>query len=360
MLSTRCVGRQLRWAGAHCVNTPLSANEMHVLEMQGLRANALAFGNSVQSLGVIRGLTAFLTSRRGGKVHQVSKLVREGRRTAFERMVNEAKANGNDGVIGVSASLGPLSTLVEFVSYGGGVKRIIDPLHGDGLPNDVKQLLGDQAFFSAACSGEQYHCLQEAGLQPRTVVFGNEAYSKGIRGLVSGTLRTALWSGEVRAYSDTFNEARRSALATMRQEAFEKGCNFVSGVRMQSVRLPFIQEVSFLGTACVHPALATPTSPDDVFTSALPEEELWSLLAIGRRPLSVVTASSVYNLGFGRHVVGVAQQAKGGEASLYRDLTAKARASVGDQLQKQAEKLGADEVVSVRIVIDEVKPGMRQ
>ena len=340
------VSKQAR-TRTHTIATPLSANEMHCLELKGVRAHNLSFGNSVQSLGVIRGITSFISARRGGRHEAITRLVKDGRLSAFDRMVREAKGAGSDGVIGVSANIGALSQLVEFTSYGAGVAQV----------DKREEEVGDN-FFSATCSGEQYHCLREAGFSPRSVVFGNDAYSAGVLGLLQGSIRTALVSGEVPSFSNVFNTARANALARLREDAFSKGCNFVSGVRMHSVRLPFVQEVSFFGTACVHPNLPPPASADDVFTSALPEEELWSLVAIGRRPLSLLTGCSVYNLGMGRYLMGLVQQIRGGEVTRYRELTAKARESVMEQIQKQADRLGTDEVVSVRVVISQIRPGL--
>eukprot|EP01061_Rhynchopus_euleeides_P043170 TRINITY_DN75348_c0_g1_i1.p1 TRINITY_DN75348_c0_g1~~TRINITY_DN75348_c0_g1_i1.p1 ORF type:complete len:501 (+),score=169.17 TRINITY_DN75348_c0_g1_i1:108-1505(+) len=346
-------GSAMRQVRRAVVATPLSANEMHCLELKGMCAHSLAFGNSVQSLGIVRGFTSFISARRGGHNAEISRLVRDGRTVAFDRMVMDAKSKGSDGVIGVSADIGPLSQMVEFTSYGSGVRPA-----GGGSGEDTGPIGNTEKFFSATCSGEQYNCLVESGFSPRSVVFGNHAYSKGVLGMIRGNLRTSLMSGEVPSYSDVFNTARSNALAKLREDAFSKGCNFVSGVRMQSVRLPFVQEVSFVGTGCIHPSLPSPASPDEVFTSSLPEEELWSLIAIGRRPVSVLTGCSVYNMGFGRYLTGMVQQVKGGESSRYRELTAQARDSVMKQLEKKSNLLGADEVVSVRVVIDEIRPGL--
>ena len=326
--------------------TPLTGNELHCLELKGIKGGSLAFGNSVRSLGVLRGLVSFVSAGAGGRNSQIQALIKNGRQTAYDRMLSEAERNKNDGIVGVSTSIGPIGGMVEFNSYGSGVTI------------SKKQTDENKSIFSTTCSGEQYYCLKESGFEPKKVVFGNEAFSSGVSGMISGTLRTALFSGEVSSYSKIFNNARSKALADLRVDAFNKGCNFVSGVRMQSVRLPFVQEVTFYGTGCHHPSLGTPATPEDVLTSALHEEELWSLISVGRRPLQVLTGCSVHNLGVGKALTGALQQAKGGETSRYTELTSKARETVMKQLKQQADAVKADEVISVRISIEEIRPGV--
>eukprot|EP01059_Diplonema_ambulator_P007296 TRINITY_DN16771_c0_g1_i1.p1 TRINITY_DN16771_c0_g1~~TRINITY_DN16771_c0_g1_i1.p1 ORF type:complete len:453 (+),score=120.39 TRINITY_DN16771_c0_g1_i1:37-1395(+) len=350
----RAVVRQVRRASWV---TPLSGNEMHCLEMKGLSGDAMAFGNSVRSLGIARSVVSYVSSGAGGKNAQITNLIQDGRTKAFNRMLQEAANNGNDGIVGVTSDIGPLGGLIEFMSYGAGVQKIqaLDP-NSTSTAGEPGTSTAD--VFSTTCTGEQYYCLSEAGFTPKSVVFGNEAYSAGIKGAFFGTLRTAVLSGEVKAYSNLFNQARRNALMKMKEDAFHRGCNFVSGVRMQAMRLPLIQEVTFYGTACVHPGLRMPASPDQVYTSAVPEEELWGLASVGRRPVAVLTGCSVYNLGIGRSITGNLQQIKGGEASRYAELTQLARESVTKQLKEQADRVKADEVVSVTIDIEEIRPGM--
>eukprot|EP00755_Sulcionema_specki_P019872 Sspe_Gene.70552::Locus_41662_Transcript_1_1_Confidence_1.000_Length_1868::g.70552::m.70552 len=326
--------------------SPLSSTELHCLALLHYESMPLVFGNSVRSLGWVRGMLSSLSSYRGGSNDQLTHLIARGRRKSFEKMLHEAKEAGCHGVIGVASSIGPLSGLIEFTAYGSGVK------------SETEGERETDAVFSTTCTGEQFYCLKEAGFRPVSVVFGNEAYSRGVVGMLSGTLRSALFSGEIRAFSDVFNLARSRALARLRQDAFDAGCNMVSGVRMHAVRLPFVQEVSFSGTGCFHPALGKPETADDVVTSSLTEEELWSLISLGKQPISVLTGCSVYNMGLGRSATAAFQQIKGGEASRFTELASAAREEVMRQIHEQAERLGADEVVSVRIVMEEIRRGM--
>ena len=86
--------------------------------------------------------------------------------------------------------------------------------------------------FTAACSGEQLFCLVDSGFTPIHLVFGNDAYSRGMDGFIASAIGTTLMSGEVPAISDVFNAARRQALSRLRQEAYDNYGNYVSGVQM--------------------------------------------------------------------------------------------------------------------------------
>eukprot|EP01062_Namystynia_karyoxenos_P053643 TRINITY_DN4354_c1_g3_i1.p2 TRINITY_DN4354_c1_g3~~TRINITY_DN4354_c1_g3_i1.p2 ORF type:complete len:503 (+),score=153.66 TRINITY_DN4354_c1_g3_i1:99-1607(+) len=335
--------------------TTLSGSEAHCLERHGLAAGDLVWGNSVRSLGAIRGLISALQQRAGGSNTQLAQLVRRGREHAYNQMMADARTAGGEGVVGATVSVSPLSGrgLIEFVSYGSTVHRL-KPQEGATAAAGAPAA-GD--MWATTCTGEQHFCLRDCGFKPKGVVFGNEAYSRGLKGMVMGTVRI-MFTGEVPEYSAVFNQARATALTRLRERAFEQGCSMVSGVRMQAVRMRFVQEVTFVGTACTHPDLPAPRSAADVATSALPEEELWSLISCGRRPLSVVMACSIYNLGVGRALTGALQQIAGGEASRYTQLGDKAREQVAAQVREQAQKLGADEVVSVRIVMEEIQSGL--
>ncbi len=57
---------------------------------------------------------------------------------------------------------------------------------------------------------------------------------------------------------------------------------------MKAFNYSFIQEVSFMGTACKHPALPEAGASEDVRTCTLSEAEMWNLIDVGYVPLGVV------------------------------------------------------------------------
>jgi uncharacterized protein YbjQ (UPF0145 family) len=83
----------------------------------------LVFGVVVRSMGVAKGLAAGLKALAGGEVKQYTKLVEDSRRHALDRMIENARLLGADGITAMrfdSSEMG--QTLTEIVAYGTAVK----------------------------------------------------------------------------------------------------------------------------------------------------------------------------------------------------------------------------------------------
>jgi len=165
-------------------------------------------------------------------------------------------------------------------------------------------------------------------------------------------LRVMFVSGEVPEYSETFMAARKKALERLRKEAFDAGASLVSGVKLTSTNYGLLQEVSVLGTACKHPALPSPSSPEAVITSALSEQELWSLCSQGYLPRSLVLAVSVYNMGLGNDIANFFQNLGGGELTRFTELVTEARRMVHNKLREEGSQLEADRILGLQTEIE--------
>jgi uncharacterized protein YbjQ (UPF0145 family) len=114
----------------------------------------------------------------------------------------------------------------------------------------------------------------DAGYDPLEFVFGNIAYLVGaVRGLV-GALRT-IARGEIKEFSDVFNETRHQALARLSAHAAQVGGNAVVGIRTHILRFAGFHEMYMTGTAARHPLLPV-AGQRTVATSDLTGEELWA------------------------------------------------------------------------------------
>src|SRR5438552_3140291 len=100
------------------VTTGLSGNEMYCLHEKGLTAGELVIGNSVFSMGFVGGIGAALKTLVGGEVSQMTTVIHDGRRMAYERMVAEAKERGGVGITGVTSELVQHGNNIEFLSVG--------------------------------------------------------------------------------------------------------------------------------------------------------------------------------------------------------------------------------------------------
>ncbi len=98
------------------------------------------------------------------------------------------------GVVGVTSELRNLGGNSEFLFVGSGVS---------GREGSAR--------FTSAHDAQELYCHMDAGYEPREFVFGNIAYSVGAVGGIAGTLKTLI-RGEIKEFSDVFNETRHHAL----------------------------------------------------------------------------------------------------------------------------------------------------
>jgi uncharacterized protein YbjQ (UPF0145 family) len=315
--------------------TGLSGNEIYCLRLKGLTPTGVVVGNSVQSMGFLGGLRSSFRGIVGGEIRDVTQMIHEGREAAFRRMQAEAQREGVDGVVGVTSELRHLGGNSEFLFVGSGIK-------------------GSHAMtaFTSAGDAQELYCHMDAGYEPRMLVFGNIAYSVGAIGGITGTLKT-LVRGEIKEFSDVFNETRHHALSRLASQARQAGANAVVGVRTHVLEFVGFHEMYMVGTAATHPALPDVKSQMPA-TSDLTGEELWSITQLGYVPIKLLISTSVYSLGA---VGGIKAAFRGfvkGEINELTTLIYDAREQVFDRLRAEAAKLGADEVIGIKTYIVEL------
>lgn len=313
----------------------LSGNEIYCLRLKGFNPQGIFVGNSVQSMGLLGGLRSSVKGIVGGEVSAVTQVIHDGREAAFERLVAEAKHAGVSGVVGVSSDLRALSGYTEFLFVGSGV-------HAEPR----------RELFTSAGDAQELYCHMDAGYDPLAFVFGNIAYSVGAVGGLVGTLRT-LGRGEIKEFSDIFNETRHHALGRLASHAAQVGGNSVVGIRTHILRFAGFHEMYMTGTATRH-ALLPGAAQRALATSDLTGEELWSLTSLGFVPIKLLISSSVYSLGV---VGGLMAALKGftkGEISELTSLVYDAREQVFDRMDREAKALGADRVVGIKTYIVEL------
>src|SRR5580658_4010392 len=243
------------------VMTGLSGNEMYCLHQKGLQAGDLVIGNSVFSVGVIGSLGSGLKTLAGGEVTQITSVIHEGRLKSYERMVVEARKHGGIGITGVSNELVLHGGNVEFLSVG-------SCIHQEGANTE-------QLAFSSSADGQELYCQIDAGFRPIKFVFGNVAYSIGIGGGIGGAFKS-MQRGEVKQYSQIFNDTRHLELIRIAQEARAAGGNAVVGIQTSIIPFKGMQEMVMIGTASRHPALP-PQYSEQPITSDLTNEEMWNM-----------------------------------------------------------------------------------
>lgn len=315
----------------------LSGNEIYCLALKGYTAGELVVGNSVNSMGFLGSLGAGLNNMLGGEIPQVTQAIQDGRMHAFSRMAKEAQSHGASGVAGVSGDLRGLSGNTEFLFVG----------------SCVSSKSGGGNFFTSAGDAQELYCHMDAGYTPIHHVFGNIAYSMGIGGGIMGALKQ-LARGEISDYSDVFNKTRHKALERISAAARADGANAVLGIRTTVLPWMGTHEMLMTGTAMHHPGLPA----GEVVTSDMTGEELWSMASLGYAPVKLLMSTSIYSLGVVGGIFSALKSLARGEISELTTLVHDAREHCIDRLKREADSLGAEEVVGVKTYIVEIGQGL--
>jgi uncharacterized protein YbjQ (UPF0145 family) len=318
--------------------TGLTGNEMFCLDMKGLTAGDLVLGNSVYSMGFMGAIGASIRGIVGGEVTQVTEVISEGRHLSQARLLKEAQAHGASGVTGVTSELRSMQGNVEFVSVASCVHAQNPAAH--------------RGFFSTSCNGQELYCMVDAGYQPVSMVLGNVAYSMGVGGSIMGSLRS-LAQGEVKEFSDIFNVTRHRALDRIVREAREAGADAVVGIKTHIMPFQGVHEMLMLGTAAKHPKLKA-VAGGDIITSNLTCEEMWNLAALGYVPQKLLLGTSVYSLGLIGGVTAMFKALARGEVNELTGVLYDARERAMGLIKREAEEIGADQVVGVKTYIHEI------
>jgi uncharacterized protein YbjQ (UPF0145 family) len=318
-----------------CKLTGLSGNEIYCMRLKGLTPSGVVIGNSIQSMGFLGGVRSAFRGIVGGEIPDVTNMIHEGREAAFVRMRAEADREQVHGVVGVNSELRSLSGNSEFLFVGSGVTG------GPGT-----------ALFTSAGDAQELYCHMDAGYEPREFVFGNIAYSVGAVGGIAGTLKT-LVRGEIKEFSDVFNETRHHALDRLVAHAKAVRANAVVGVRTNVLHFAGFHEMYMAGTAAFHPALP-PEFQSAPVTSDLTGEELWGMTELGYMPIKLLISTSVYSLGAIGGIKAAFRSFVKGEIGDLTTLIYDAREHVFDRLKSEAEAVGAEEVVGIKTYIIEL------
>ena len=315
--------------------TGLSGNEIFCLNRHGLTPGNLVIGNSVISLGLLGSIGSGLKTLFGGEVQQVTQVIHEGRQRAYARMVAEAKRYGGAGITGVSNELVVHGTNIEFLSVGSCVHR--------------GAALAEQLEFSTSADGQALYCQTDAGFAPKRFVFGNVAYSIGVGGGIVGSLKS-LQRGEIKEFSQIFNETRHLALKRIKAEARLAKANAVVGIETSILPFGGLQEMVMIGTASDHPALPSGFYQNPI-TSDLTNEEMWNLIHQGYMPVQLVLGVSVYSLGVVGGISAFFKSFVRGEISELTTLIYEAREEALNHIAADAQRCNADQVVGIKTYI---------
>lgn len=325
------------------VTTGLSGNEIYCLGLKGLRPGNLVVGNSVHSLGMLRGITTGIKTILGGELEQITKLIEDGRETALKRVMEEAQSHQATGMTGVTSELIFHGGNIEFLSIGSVV-------HADSAPPKASP-------FSTSADGQELFAQLDMGFTPLNFAFGNVAYSMGIGRSLLGGLKT-FQRGEIKEYSDMFNHTRHLALQRIIEHAKQSNANAVLGIRTSIIPFGNIaNEMLMLGTAS-HSDKVADIDQNGVVTSDMTNVEMWNMANAGYAPIRLLLGTSVYSLGLIGGITSSLKSLVRGEINELTRLVYDARENAIDIINREAKEIGADDVVGVKVYVYQLQGGL--
>jgi uncharacterized protein YbjQ (UPF0145 family) len=216
----------------------------------GFRPIQFVFGNVAYSIGLGGGIGGMLRSLSRGEVHEFSEVFNRTRHLALERIVNEARGQGANAVVGVETSILPFSGMQEMVMIG--TASWHDALPPEARLNPV----------SSDLTSEEMWNLVSLGYLPVQIVLGVSVYSLGLVGGITSAFKS-LKRGEIEELTTLVYEARENAIARIRRDAEACGADDVVGVKTYVYSLGSgIIEFMAIGTAVRKAAGVTTLTPE--------------------------------------------------------------------------------------------------
>jgi uncharacterized protein YbjQ (UPF0145 family) len=323
------------------VTTGLSGNEIYCLAKKGYTPGNIVVGNSVHSLGLLRSIGTGFKTLLGGELEQMTALISEGRETAFKRLVAEGNTHQATGITGVTSELIFHGTNIEFLALG-------STIHGKNH--------AASELFTSNSDGQELYAQLDAGYKPICFAFGNVVYSMGVARGIWGNLKM-LARGEIKEFSDIFNHTRHLALERIIQHAKDHNANAVLGIRTTILSFSGVNEMLMIGTASHNPNLPSDLSAN-VITSDMTNIEMWNMASLGYVPMRLLLGTSVYSLGLAGRITSTLKSFVRGEINELTQLIYEARENALGIINKEAQAIGADDVVGVKTYVYQLGNGL--
>ncbi|MBX9769983.1 MAG: heavy metal-binding domain-containing protein [Candidatus Obscuribacterales bacterium] len=220
----------------------LSVNEFLLVKEAGFEPAGLVVGSSIYHIGF-----QFAAWTKNQEMTVLSQALYHARELAMERMEEEAKELGADGIVGVRLTAKRMpwdSNLAEFVAIGTAV------YHGDGNGHDW-QVNGKP--FTSDLSGQDFWTLLKSGYRPVGMVMGNCVYHIAIQSL-GQFFKSIGQNVEMTNFTQGLYEARELAMERMQAEAEAVKAEGIVGVDIHEGSYgwsPDVIEFFTVGTAIV-------------------------------------------------------------------------------------------------------------
>lgn len=213
-----CIGSKVHCAGRPFFSTCGDGQDLYCQLDADYQPISFVFGNVAYSIGLASGIAGLLRSKQKGEVHEFSQVLYETRHMALERLVEEARANRANSVLGVKMVIRPFYEMQEMLLTG---TASFNP----ALPPEF-------AENPATCSltNDELWSLTRLGYAPIELLMGVSVYSLGVVGQLKATLKEIV-GGEVDELTELIYEARSNAVKRIKKDAKASGADQVVGLR---------------------------------------------------------------------------------------------------------------------------------
>jgi uncharacterized protein YbjQ (UPF0145 family) len=230
-------------------STAADGQELYAQLDAGYQPVCFAFGNVAYSMGVARGVLGGLKMLRRGEIKEYSDMFNHTRHLALDRIVDHARQNNANAVLGIQTTILPFGGISEMLMVG---TASTNAVLAAALPNQV---------ISSDMTNVEMWNMASLGYAPMKLLLGTSVYALGVVGGITSLLKSFL-RGEINELTQLIYEARENAIGIINDEAKAIGADDVVGVRTYVYQLGNgLIELLAIGTAVKKIPGVTPQTP---------------------------------------------------------------------------------------------------
>lgn len=199
-------------------STSADGQELYAQLDAGYKPICFAFGNVAYSMGLGRGILGGLKTLGRGEIKEYSDIFNKTRHLALNRIINHARENKANAVLGIRTTVLPFGGVNEMLMLGTASYNPLLPT--DALTDTVTSDMTNIEMWNMA----------NMGYAPMKLLLGTSVYSLGLVGGFTSILKSFV-RGEINELTRLIYAARENALAIISEEAKSIGADDVIGVK---------------------------------------------------------------------------------------------------------------------------------
>lgn len=211
------------WTGGFFTSAG-SAQELYCHMDAGYQPVSHAFGNIAYSMGVGGGFFGALKTLGRGEIKEYSDVFNHTRHYALDRLVQQAKQDGGNAVVGIRTTVLPWRGLHEMVMTGTASRNPALPPETSAAP------------VTSDLTGEELWAMASLGYAPVKLLMSTSIYSLGFVGGFLAAFKS-FSKGEVNELTTLIHDAREIAISRIKSEAESLGAAEVVGVKTYIVEI---------------------------------------------------------------------------------------------------------------------------